>query len=94
VIVNNVEIFAGDTGESYWQDWQGNSCTSNIYTVCTCAAPLAAHAQGRWPDHHMGPLATSGAHLARPNSALRRGQAAVVALSRSLAIEEAKTASP
>ena len=92
VVVNNVGDFRwGMLGESSLPDWQ-NIFASNLYTVLyMCRAALPHMRKARWGRIiNMGAVGAERAFGQAKISAYAAAKAAVVALSRSLALEEAK----
>jgi 3-oxoacyl-[acyl-carrier protein] reductase len=92
VIVNNVGDFRwGTLAESSLQDWQG-IFTSNLFTVLyMCRAVLPYMRKARWGRIiNLGAVGSERAFGQAKISAYAAAKAAVVALSRSLALEEAK----
>src|SRR3989442_4756017 len=92
IIVNNVGDFRwGTLAESSLQDWQG-ILTSNLLTVLyMCRAALPHMRKARWGRIiNMGAVAAERAFGQAKISAYAAAKAAVVAFSRSLAIEEAR----
>jgi 3-oxoacyl-[acyl-carrier protein] reductase len=92
VIVNNVGDFRwGTLAESSLPDWHG-IFTSNLYTVLyMCRAALPHMRRARWGRIiNMGAVGAERAFGQAKISAYAAAKAAVVALSRSLALEEAK----
>ena len=92
IIVNNVGDFRwGTLAESSLQDWQG-IFTSNLLTVLyMCRAALPHMRKARWGRIiNLGAVGAERAFGQAKISAYAAAKAAVVALSRSLALEEAK----
>ena len=92
VIVNNVGDFRwGTLAESSLQDW-GGIFTSNLLTVLyMCRAALPHMRKARWGRIiNLGAVGAERAFGQAKISAYAAAKAAVVALSRSLALEEAK----
>src|SRR5260370_1328790 len=92
VIVNNVGDFRwGTLAESSLEDWQ-SIFTSNLLTVLyMCRAALPHMRKARWGRIiNMGAVGAERAFGQAKVSAYAAAKAAVVALSRSLALEEAK----
>src|SRR5712691_8382540 len=92
IIVNNVVEFRwGTLAESSLQDWQG-IFTSNLLTALyMCRAALPHMRKARWGGIIKLAVFCSARAFARAKiSAYSAAKAAVVALSRSLALEEAK----
>jgi len=92
VIVNNVGDFRwGTLAESSLEDWQ-SIFTSNLLTVLyMCRAALPHMRKARWGRIiNMGAVGAERAFGQAKISAYAAAKAAVVALSRSLALEEAK----
>ncbi len=92
VIVNNVGDFRwGTLAESSLQDWQ-SIFTSNLLTVFyMCRAVLPHMRKARWGRIiNLGAVGAERAFGQAKISAYAAAKAAVVALSRSLALEEAK----
>src|SRR5256714_2976070 len=92
VIVNNVGDFRwGALAESSLQDWEG-IFTSNLLTVLyMCRAALPHMRKARWGRIiNLGAVGAERAFGQAKISAYAAAKAAVVALSRSLALEEAK----
>src|SRR5229473_3362355 len=90
VIVNNVGDFRwGTLAESALQDWQG-IFTSNLYTVLyMCRAALPHMRKARWGRIiNMGAVGAERAFGQAKISAYAAAKAAVVALSRSLTVED------
>jgi 3-oxoacyl-[acyl-carrier protein] reductase len=92
VVVNNVGDFKwGTLGESPLEDWQ-NVFTSNLMTVVYVSRAALPHMRrGRWGRIiNLGAVGAERAFGQAKISAYAAAKAAVVALSRSLALEEAK----
>lgn len=92
VVVNNVGDFRwGTVGESSLEDWQ-SIFTSNLNTVLYMSrAALPYMRRGRWGRLiNLGAVGAERAFGQAKISAYAAAKAAVVALSRSLALEEAK----
>jgi 3-oxoacyl-[acyl-carrier protein] reductase len=92
VLVNNVGDFKwGTLGESSIEDW-GNIFNSNLMTVMQMSrAALPPMRKGRWGRIiNLGAVGAERAFGQAKISAYAAAKAAVVALSRSLALEEAK----
>src|SRR5260370_569332 len=93
-VVNNVGDFRwGTLGESSLEDWQ-NIFSSNLMTVLYMSrAALPYMRRGRWGRIiNLGAVGAERAFGQAKISAYAAAKAAVVALSRSLALEEAKNA--
>ncbi|HXM93580.1 MAG TPA: SDR family oxidoreductase [Candidatus Dormibacteraeota bacterium] len=92
VVVNNVGDFRwGMVAESSLEDWQ-NIFSSNLMTVlCVSRSALPHMRRGRWGRIiNLGAVGAERAFGQAKISAYAAAKAAVVALSRSLALEEAK----
>jgi len=92
VVVNNVGDFRwGTVGESSLEDWQ-SIFTSNLMTVLYMSRAALPHMRrGRWGRIiNLGAVGSERAFGQAKISAYASAKAAVVALSRSLALEEAK----
>jgi 3-oxoacyl-[acyl-carrier protein] reductase len=92
VVVNNVGDFRwGTVGESSLEDWQ-RVFTSNLMTVLYVSRAALPHMRrGRWGRIvNLGAVGAERAFGQAKISAYAAAKAAVVALSRSLALEEAK----
>jgi 3-oxoacyl-[acyl-carrier protein] reductase len=92
IVVNNVGDFRwGTLGESSIEDWQ-NIFSSNLLTVLFVSRASLPHMRrGRWGRIiNMGAVGAERAFGQAKISAYAAAKAAVVALSRSLALEEAK----
>jgi 3-oxoacyl-[acyl-carrier protein] reductase len=92
IVVNNVGDFRwGTVSESSLEDWQG-IFSSNLLTVLyVCRAVLPHMRKGRWGRIiNLGAVGAERAFGQAKISAYAAAKAAVVALSRSLALEEAK----
>jgi 3-oxoacyl-[acyl-carrier protein] reductase len=92
VVVNNVGDFKwGTLGESPLEDWK-NVFTSNLMTVVYVSRAALPHMRrGRWGRIiNLGAVGAERAFGQAKISAYAAAKAAVVALSRSLALEEAK----
>src|ERR1700730_8370098 len=92
IIVNNVGDFRwGTLAESSLEDWQG-IFTSNLLTVLyMCRAAMPHMRKARWGRIiNLGAVGAERAFGQAKISAYAAAKAAVVALSRSLALEEAK----
>ena len=92
VVVNNVGDFRwGTVGESSLEDWQ-SIFTSNLNTVLFMSKAALPHMRrGRWGRViNLGAVGAERAFGQAQISAYAAAKAAVVALSRSLALEEAK----
>src|SRR5215470_8058013 len=92
VVVNNVGDFRwGTVGESSLEDWQ-SIFTSNLNTVVYMSRAALPHMRrGRWGRLiNLGAVGAERAFGQAKISAYASAKAAVVALSRSLALEEAK----
>jgi 3-oxoacyl-[acyl-carrier protein] reductase len=92
IVVNNVGDFRwGTVSESSLEDWQG-IFSSNLFTALyVCRAVLPHMRKGRWGRIiNLGAVGAERAFGQAKISAYAAAKAAVVALSRSLALEEAK----
>ena len=92
ILVNNVGDFRwGTVSESSLEDWQ-NIFTSNLMTVLYASRAVLPHMRrGRWGRIiNLGAVGAERAFGQAKISAYAAAKAAVVALSRSLALEEAK----
>ena len=93
VVVNNVGDFRwGTVGESALEDWQ-SIVSSNLMTVLYVSRAALPHMRrGRWGRIvNLGAVGAERAFGQAKISAYAAAKAAVVALSRSLALEEAKS---
>lgn len=92
ILVNNVGDFRwGTLGESSAEEWESifNSNVLTVFYMCRAALPLMH--KGRWGRIiNMGAVGAERAFGQAKISAYAAAKAAVVALSRSLALEEAK----
>jgi 3-oxoacyl-[acyl-carrier protein] reductase len=94
ILVNNVGHFGwGTLSESTVEDWQGifDSNVRTVFYMCRAALPLMR--KGRWGRIiNLGAVGAERAFGQAKISAYAAAKAAVVAMSRSLALEEAKNA--
>jgi 3-oxoacyl-[acyl-carrier protein] reductase len=94
IVVNNVGDFRwGTVTESSLQDWQGIFASNLMTALYMCRAALPHMRKGRWGRIiNLGAVGAERAFGQAKISAYAAAKAAVVALSRSLALEEAKNA--
>jgi 3-oxoacyl-[acyl-carrier protein] reductase len=94
IVVNNVGDFRwGTVGESSLEDWQNIFSSNLLTTLFVSRASLPHMRRGRWGRIiNMGAVGAERAFGQAKISAYAAAKAAVVALSRSLALEEAKNA--
>jgi NAD(P)-dependent dehydrogenase (short-subunit alcohol dehydrogenase family) len=92
VVVNNVGDFRwGTVTESSLEDWQGIFSSNLLTALYVCRAVLPHMRKGRWGRIiNLGAVGAERAFGQAKISAYAAAKAAVVALSRSLALEEAK----
>jgi 3-oxoacyl-[acyl-carrier protein] reductase len=92
IVVNNVGDFRwGTVSESSLQDWQGIFSSNLLTALYVCRAVLPHMRKGRWGRIiNLGAVGAERAFGQAKISAYAAAKAAVVALSRSLALEEAK----
>jgi len=92
VVVNNVGDFRwGTVAESSLEDWQGIFSSNLMTALYVCRAVLPHMRKGRWGRIiNLGAVGAERAFGQAKISAYAASKAAVVALSRSLALEEAK----
>ena len=92
IAVNNVGDFRwGTVTESSLQDWQGIFSSNLMTALYVCRAVLPQMRKGRWGRIiNLGAVGAERAFGQAKISAYAAAKAAVVALSRSLALEEAK----
>jgi 3-oxoacyl-[acyl-carrier protein] reductase len=92
IVVNNVGDFRwGTVSESSLEDWQGIFSSNLLTALYVCRAVLPHMRKGRWGRIiNLGAVGAERAFGQAKISAYAAAKAAVVALSRSLALEEAK----
>ena len=92
IVVNNVGDFRwGTVSESSLEDWQGIFSSNVLTGLYVCRAVLPHMRKGRWGRIiNLGAVGAERAFGQAKISAYAAAKAAVVALSRSLALEEAK----
>jgi 3-oxoacyl-[acyl-carrier protein] reductase len=92
IVVNNVGDFRwGTVSESSLEDWQGIISSNLLTALYVCRAALPHMRKGRWGRIiNLGAVGAERAFGQAKISAYAAAKAAVVALSRSLALEEAK----
>ncbi len=94
ILVNNVGDFRwGTVSDSTLEDWQGIFSSNLMTALYMCRAVLPHMRRGRWGRIvNLGAVGAERAFGQAKISAYAAAKAAVVALSRSLALEEAKNA--